>query len=147
MSGPIAKRPLESLFELVTDRWTEPFWRAAGERRLVAARCASCGRFRMPPTPFCPACLSQEIEWPTLSGHGRIYSFTVVARAIFPEMEECIPYVPALVELPDAQGIRLITNIVDVPISEITVGAGVEVVWDERADGIVVPRFTLSAGA
>lgn len=144
MPAPILRRPLESLFELVTDRWTEPFWRAARERRLTAARCASCSRFRMPPTPFCPYCLSQELDWPTLSGRGTIYSFTIVARAIFPEMEECIPYMPAVVELPDAEGIRLITNIVDVPVDRIAIDAEVEVVWDERQDGVVVPRFTLA---
>lgn len=144
MPALIARRPLESLFELATDRWTEPFWQAARERRLTVARCASCGRFRMPPTPFCPHCLSQELEWPTLCGRGTIYSFTIVARAIFPEMEACIPYVPALVELPDADGVRLITNIVDVPVDHIAIGAEVEAVWDERRDGVVIPRFTLA---
>lgn len=146
MTTQIAKRPLESLFSLVTDQWTEPFWQAARERRLVAARCAACGRFRMPPSPFCPHCLSQELEWPTLSGRGFVYSYTVVGRAIFPEMEACVPYVPALVELPDADNLRLITNIVDTPLDEIVVGMPVGVVWDERADGVVVPRFRPEKG-
>jgi uncharacterized OB-fold protein len=143
MGAPLAKSPDESLFRIVTDRWTEPFWAAAKEHRLTVPRCTTCGTFRMPPTPFCPECLSQGLDWPTLSGRGAIYSYTTVTRAIFPEMESSIPYVPALVELPDAGNLRLITNIVGVPIDQITVGAAVEVVWEDRSDGASVPRFTL----
>lgn len=138
----IAKSPADDLFSLSQDQWTKPYWDAAREGRLTAPRCAQCARFRMPPTPFCPNCLSQEIEWPTLSGRGTIFSFTIVARAIVPGMEGCIPYVPALVDLDDAPGARLTTNIVDVPVSAIAIGAPVKVVFVERADGVVVPRFT-----
>lgn len=140
----IAKSPAEELFSLTTDQWTKPWWDAAKERRLTAARCASCGHFRMPPTPFCPHCRSQEIEWPTLTGRGILFSFTIVARAILAEMESCIPYVPALVDFEDAPGARLITNIIDTPIDRIVVGAPVEVVYVERADGVVVPRFRVT---
>ncbi|MFQ3359457.1 MAG: putative OB-fold protein [Porticoccaceae bacterium] len=59
-------------------------------------------------------------------------------------MEESLPYVPALVTLSDAPTIRLISNIVDVPISAISVGAEVRVVWNHLPDGVVVPRFTLA---
>lgn len=144
MTNEIAKQPPHSLFELVTDPWTEPFWAAAREHRLTVARCTECSLLRMPPTPFCPGCLSQKLDWPTLSGRGTIYSYTIVSRAIFPGMEESLPYVPALVTLSDAPTIRLISNIVDVPISAISVGAEVRVVWVHLPDGVVVPRFTLA---
>jgi uncharacterized OB-fold protein len=140
----IAKAPPEALFTLSTDQWTEPFWRAASERRLTAAQCAGCGTFRMPPTPFCPECLSQQIDWPSLSGEGTVFSYTVVRRAITPEMEGALPYVPALVDLDGAPGARLITTIVDVPVEAVRVGARVRVVWIERTDGVVIPCFTLT---
>lgn len=144
MTNEIAKQPPHSLFELVTDSWTEPFWAAARERRLTVPHCSECNLSRMPPTPFCPECLSQKLNWPTLSGRGTIYSYTVVSKAIFPGMEDSLPYVPALVTLSDAPNIRLITNIVDVPISAISVGAEVKVVWNCLPDNVVVPRFTLA---
>lgn len=140
----IAKSPAEELFSLCADQWTMPYWDAARERRLVAAKCTACGRFRMPPTPFCPHCLSQEIDWPTLSGRGTLFSYTVVRRAIVPAMESCIPYVPALIDLDGAPGARLTSNIVDVPVDDIRVGMEVKVVFVERGDGLVVPRFTLA---
>ena len=76
--------PPDALFAPETDRWTEPFWRAAGEGRLVAPRCAKCGTFQMPPQPYCPECLSQEKDWVTLSGRGKLFSYTVMHRAIHP---------------------------------------------------------------
>lgn len=142
MNPPIAKRPPPEFFTLVTDQWTSPFWEAAARHELALPRCAACGQFRMPPTPFCPACHSQRIDWTRLAGRGTVYSYTVVSRAILPGMEASIPYVPAVIELEGAGGARLISNVVDVAIDRIRVGAAVAVVWDE-VGGVTVPRFTL----
>lgn len=129
--------------EIGTSRWTEPFWNAARERRLVAARCRACSRFRMPPTPFCPKCHSQEIDWVELSGRGIVYSWTIVITPMLPGMENSVPYVPAVIELPDAAGVRLVSNIVGAPIQEISIGQEVRVVWETWPDGTVVPMFQL----
>ena len=144
MDTRIAKRPPAAFFRLVTDPWTKPFWDNAAEGRLSAPRCARCGEFRMPPTPFCPACRSQDIGWVVLSGRGILYTYTVVERATLPGMEDSIPYVPAVVELPDAKGIRLISNIVETPMSRIVVGAHLSVVFDRLSDDVTVPRFRVS---
>lgn len=143
MNAPIAKRPPAALFHLSTDHWTQPFWDAASQNRLVIPRCTDCGTHRMPPTPFCPACQSQSIHWVELSGRGKVYSYTVVSRAILPDMDDCLPYVPAVIELDGGGGTRLISNVVDVPVDVITVGAPVRVIWDD-VGGVIVPRFTLT---
>lgn len=140
----LTKRPPEHLFRLETDAWTAPFWEAAKAHRLVVARCAACGHHRLPPTPFCPACRSQEIDWAESSGRGVVYSYTVVSREIMPGMTDSLPYVPAVIELPDAGGVRLISNVVDAEVTDIVVGAPVEVVWDDREDGVTIPRFVLA---
>ncbi|MDE8654520.1 Zn-ribbon domain-containing OB-fold protein [Novosphingobium album (ex Liu et al. 2023)] len=137
----IALAPPTDLFRLETDRWTAPFWEAAAQGRLAVPRCGACGTFRLPPTPFCPACRSQALDWVTLSGRGTLYAFTVVRRAGLPGMEGHIPFVPAVVELPDADGARLVTNIVDTPIAEIRIGMSLALVWRRTADGTQVPRF------
>ena len=144
---PIAKRPPPELFKLSTNSWTQPFWDATAQHRLVAPQCGHCGRFRMPPTPFCPACQSQAIDWRTLSGSGRVYSYTIALRGIVPGMESHLPYVPAVIELDGAPGVRLISNIVDVDVASIRVGMAVTVVWDDHlANGVAVPRFVPVTG-
>ena len=105
METLVSKRPPQGLFDMVTNLWTRPFWEAAAQQRLVAPRCGACGAFRMPPTPFCPACRSQAVDWVRLSGRGRIFSYTVVSRAIFAGMEQALPYVPAVIELDGAQAL------------------------------------------
>lgn len=139
----IAKRPPDGAFTLATDRWTQPFWDAAAQQRLTCAQCGECGRFRMPPTPFCPRCRSQAVEWPTLPGTGVLYSYTIVERATLPGTEDTIPYVPAVVTLDGASGRRIVTNIVDSPIDALRIDAPVNVVFDTLASGAVVPRFRL----
>jgi uncharacterized OB-fold protein len=125
----------------VNDRFTAPFWEAAEAQRLVVARCAACGRMRMPPTPFCPQCRSQVLEWQLLSGRGKVFTYTIVWRAILPEMQDSIPYAPAVIDLEGAPGCRLVSNVVDVPVNRIVVGMPVQVVWDQ-VNGVTVPRFT-----
>lgn len=144
MSGPISKSPPEMFMDVVTDAWTAPFWQAAAAHRLVAPRCGSCRRFRMPPGPFCPHCRSQKLEWPELSGDGVIYSYTIVSVPITPEMAESVPYVPAVISLPDADGVRLISNVVDAPIEALRVGAPVRVHWHDTPNGVALPQFVLA---
>ena len=143
MSAATAKRPPRQLFKLSVDRWTAPFWEAAARHRLVVPRCCTCGAFRMPPTPFCPGCQSQRLDWIEIAGKGTVYSYSIITRATVPSMEECLPYVPAIVTLEQAGGVRLITNIVDVPVDSVHIGLGVCLVWDDLEPGVSLPRFTL----
>lgn len=143
---PIAKRPPPDLFKLSTNAWTQPFWDATARHELVAAQCTDCGTFRMPPTPFCPCCQSQRITWARLSGSGEIYSYTIVERAILPGMEDHLPYVPTVITLDGAGGVRLISNVVEVEVADIRVGMAVQVVWDDLpGQGVAVPRFVPAA--
>jgi uncharacterized protein len=123
------------------DRWTAPWWQAAAEHRLVVARCNSCAELRSPPTPYCPRCLSQEIDWLELSGEATVYSFTVVRHAPSPDLREAVPYVIGLVVPSEAPGIKLMTNIVGCDPEDISIGMQLHVVWDDVADGLAVPRF------
>ena len=66
-TGIVAQALPGERVKISTDVTTEPFWRAAQEKRLTAPKCGSCGTFRLPPTVFCPNCQSTDLEWPTLS--------------------------------------------------------------------------------
>lgn len=129
------------LVDLHPDRFTEPFWLAAREHQLVAPRCQSCGSFRMPPTPFCPRCRHQDVDWVELSGRATVFSFTIAHQALIPQLRDHLPYVVAMVEPDDAPGVRLATNLVDTETDDVRVGMAVEVVWDDVHERATVPRF------
>ena len=127
----ISSAPDLSALEIPIDTWTAPFWTAASEGRLQLPRCAVCHRFRWPPGPFCPHCQSQHTEW-CEPGVARIYSFTIVH--VMGEDGETRVQVPALIEFPDADGVRLLAAIVDTAGSELRVGAALKLGWSQAAN-------------
>jgi uncharacterized OB-fold protein len=123
---------------ITTDTSTEPFWQAAKQERLVAPKCADCGTFRLPPTPFCPQCQSTAVDWTELSGRATVFSFSVVHG--FPGLPD-ITLVPAVLDLPDAPGARLVSNVVDVEPEKVEIGMEVEVLFSPISDGWLLPLF------
>ena len=135
------RTPPDEMIRIQPDRWTEPFWNAAAEHRLVCARCSDCGRYRLPPGPFCPDCRSQAVEWPELAGRGTIFTYTVVHHPVAPALREAVPYAVAAVTLPDAPGARLIGNVVGIDSEALDVGLAVQVEWADIREGVAIPRF------
>ncbi|MGO9100068.1 MAG: Zn-ribbon domain-containing OB-fold protein [Mycobacterium sp.] len=123
---------------IAVNKDTEPFWQAAKEGRLTAPQCADCHTFRLPPTPFCPACQSKTVRWVQLGGAATVYSFAVVHGV--PGMPD-LTLVPAVVDLPDAPGARLVTNIIDIAPSDVYIGMPLRVDFSPIADGWMVPVF------
>lgn len=144
MDTRIAQAPPAELARIDTSPWTAPFWAAAADHRLVVARCADCGQYRMPPTPFCPNCRSQRIDWTQITGDGTLYSYTIVERAIIPDMTGNLPYVPAIIAFAQAGGVRLISNIVGSRLCDLRVDARVVLHWREVGDGLALPVFGMA---
>ena len=132
----ISTAPDIGALDVPVDAWTEPFWAAAEKGELTLPRCTDCARFRWPPGPFCPHCHSQRVEW-RASGPARVYSFTVVRN------QDAKLHVPALVEFPEADGVRILAAIVDKAIEDIRIGAALRVHWS-RAANVSVPIFSLA---
>jgi uncharacterized OB-fold protein len=123
------------------DAYTKHFWDAAREHRLVVARCAACGVFRMPPTPFCWRCRSQETEWVELPGTGTVYTFTIARHALTPATKDAVPYVVAVIALDGAEDARLISNVVGIAPEDVAIDLPVEVVYDDVSAEVTIPRF------
>jgi uncharacterized OB-fold protein len=121
--------------------WTAPFWKATAEHRLVVPRCTGCGTFRFPPTPFCPTCRQQEIEWIEHDGRGTIYAFTVVRHAVIPQVRDALPLIAAVVDLPNTNGCRVIGNVVDCEPDAVRIGDAVTIDWYDVREGTTVPVF------
>ena len=129
----LATAPDLSTLEVPIDAWTQHFWEAAAEHKLVMPRCRECRTYRWPPGPFCPQCQWQAVEW-LPAGAGRIYSFTIVPGSLD------VIHVPALIEFPDAGNVRVLAPIVDTPVKVLRVGAPVITRW-MRAANATVPVF------
>lgn len=123
---------------ITTSPVTEPFWQAAKEGRLAAPKCGNCGRFRLPPTPYCPECQSPDTEWVELSGRAEVYSFAVVHG--FPGLPD-VTLVPVVVDLPDAPGARLVSNIVGTEPDQVRIGMRLVVDFHPISDGWRLPVF------
>ncbi len=135
--------PDVSRIEIPVDTWTGPFWEGTSRHELLVPRCGSCQRHRWPAGPFCPACQSQEVDW-LPAGEGRVYSFTLVPdKSALTDSKPRIA--PALIEFPQAGGVRIMAAIVGSPVDAIAIDAPVTVDW--RAHGERnIPVFRLSPG-
>jgi uncharacterized OB-fold protein len=116
-----------------------PFWEALTEHRLQVQRCEECGALRFPIGPACPRCLSERHRWEQVSGRGTVLSWVVFRRAYDPAFAGDVPYNVAFVEL--VEDLRMFSNLVDVGLDEIEVGMEVEVVFDDVAPDLTLPRF------
>lgn len=123
---------------------TQPFWDgcAAGELRLQ--RCRPCGEHYFPPRPFCPRCLSDDVEWTTVSGRGSLHSYVINERPA-PGFEADAPYAIAVVELDE--GPRMMSNIVGVANTpdDLVLDMALEVTFEAR-NGMSIPLFQPAGG-
>ena len=143
MSGPVNRaanpprsgpsRPLPD-----PDAVTAFFWESAREGRLRILRCAECGTFIHPPRPICRACRSRNLAPQDVTGRGTVHSYTVT-HVPLPGFEP--PFAVVLVELEEQRGVRLVSNLVDVPLADIQVGMPVEVTFERISDEVTLPQF------
>ena len=124
----------------VPDHASAFFWEGAARGELLVQRCADCDSFQYPPTVVCEKCQSRDIRPTRVSGRGTLYALTVMHQAFLPVFAESLPFTIALVDLDDAPGARLLTNIVDADPADLTAGDPLEVVFEPRGD-YAVPQF------
>jgi uncharacterized OB-fold protein len=122
----------------VTDAM-RPFFDAAREHRLVVQQCRSCKMLRFPARELCNRCLSLDAEWVEVSGRGVIFSYNVMHQVYHPGFAAEVPYAVVIVEL--AEGLRMISNVVDLPVDQITIDMPVEVVFEAISPLITLPKF------
>ena len=113
----------------VADIDSAPFWAGLRRHELAILRCDECRTFVHPPQASCPKCLSLDLTAEAVSGRGSVYSFTVVNREFAPGIKP--PYVAALVDLVEQDGLRLVTNLVHLTIADVRIGMPVRVVFHD----------------
>jgi uncharacterized OB-fold protein len=94
---------------------------------------------------MCHECNSTNIEWVKVSGKGNVHSWIVVRdssyRPLHPGFAKDRPYAILLVELPDAGGVHMISNIVGCNPEDLKIGMLVEVAFEDVTDEITLPKF------
>jgi len=114
-------------------------WCARGELRL--RRCNACKEWCHVPRVICPACAARDWSWEPVRGTGRVFTWTVVHRAMHPAFMDDVPYAVVVVALDE--GPRIVSRMVDCPPGELAMEMPVEVVFErsERTGERVLPRF------
>jgi uncharacterized OB-fold protein len=120
------------------DAETAFFWEATQRGELHILRCNACGTYIHLPRPACRACGGTDLAPARVSGRGVVHSFTVTHFPL-PGFEP--PFAVALIELEEQAGLRMASNVVDVPPDELEIGLPVEVTFEKVADDVTLPLF------
>lgn len=126
----------------------EWWFTALSEGRLLAQRCADCGRTRFPPGPMCPSCHSLGWEEAALADTGVIHSFVVTHFPQIPSFEYPLPIV--LVDIATADGaatVRMVMNTADTDHADIVIGAPVRIDIRQADANGMLPFAIVDTGA
>ena len=135
--APAAPRPLRP--RPATTHDDAFLWQGLLEGKLLIQRCAQCGTLRHPPGPMCRECRS--LQWDTVEagGGGTIHSFVVVHYPQVPSFD--YPNQVVLVDLDE--GVRLVTNSLDIARENLVIGSRVRIVVQKVDDALSLPFCTL----
>jgi len=117
-----------------------PFFEAAKRHELVVQRCKQCGTHRFPAREICSSCLSREVQWVPVSGVGEVFSYNVMHQVYHPGFAGAVPYAVVVVKL--AEGAKMNSNLVGVPLEAIRIGMPVQVVFEDINEEVTLPKFT-----
>ena len=127
-TGPLPERDEQNRF----------FWTSGADGTLRFLRCQDCGHYIHPPRPRCAGCAGEHIEPEAVSGEAVVASFTINHQQWTPGME--VPFVVAIVELPEQVGLRLTTGIVGCEPEDVWIGMPVRVTFEQHQD-VWMPFF------
>ncbi|MBM3226570.1 MAG: DNA-binding protein [Candidatus Tectomicrobia bacterium] len=115
------------------------FYQFCKQHELRFQRCQDCGTWRHMPRESCAACGSFSWSWERSCGQGQLFSWTVIHRALHPGFTADVPYATAVIEL--AEGVRLVSQVLDVPVEQFRIGLPVEVVFEDVTPEVTLPKF------
>jgi hypothetical protein len=86
---------------------------------------------------MCPSCHSLEQDVIDLAGTGVVYSYSILHHPQHPSFE--YPVIAVLVELDE--GVRILSNLVDILPDDVRIGMPVQVRFEPTRDDMAVPVF------
>ena len=133
------------------DPLTRGFWDAAARRQLALTRCEACQVWVWYPTDPSHGCGPGSLTWTAVTGHGTLYSWTVVRRALLPEYAQVVPYTTALIELDEVPGVRLVSLLADADPARLEADMPMEVTFRplrfrDSGRSVLAPMFVPQGG-
>jgi hypothetical protein len=119
----------------------QEFWEGAHRGELRVQHCTTCGRYQHYARMLCSHCGKQTVEWVTASGHGTVYSFTVIRQNGVPPFNDRVPFVVATVDL-DEDGARVIAAMPELDPADAHVGLRVRATFRPAGDDFGFVDFT-----
>ena len=118
---------------------TRPFWDGLNEGRVCMQQCLDCAGWVFYPRTRCCHCLSDQLAWREVSGHGTLYTFTVAHQATAPQFADETPQLLAVVQT--SEGVRLTTTLVNVDPAAVKIGMPVRPYFDRVAPATTLLRY------
>ena len=110
------------------------YWDGTRRHELWVQRCRACAGWQWGPEWLCHACHSFDVGWEQVPERGRIYSWERPWHPVHTALADACPYTVLLVELPDADGVRMVGNLVGDPLAPFAIGDAVEAVFEDHDD-------------
>ena len=120
---------------------SRPFWEGLRRGEVRIQRCQACDAWVFYPRSNCPECLSPRLAWQTVTGAGRLHTFTIARLPTAPFFADEVPQPLAVVELDE--GVRIPSTLVGVALDAIEIGMRLSPVFEPTQGGeSVLLRFT-----
>jgi uncharacterized OB-fold protein len=108
---------------------------------LRIQRCAECRAWQWGPEWICHRCHSFALDFEAVEPRGRLFAYERVWHPVHPALRDAVPYVVALVELPHADNVRVIGNLLGDPLVDHPIGTSLTAVFEDHDDAD--PPYTL----
>ena len=116
------------------DLLSAPYWAGLRHSRLLVQRCIHCQTWQFGPEWLCHRCHAFDPSWSAVEPRGRIFSWQRVWHPSHASLKNYGPYIAVLVELPHADGVRMVGNLLGDPMQEVVIGTEVEGVFEHHPD-------------
>ncbi len=91
-----------------------------GSPRLIGSKCRQCGDVVFPKRKLCTMCDSKELMEEVFIGEKGVLQTYTIVRVAFPNFEA--PYILGLVELPEAENLRVLAQIEGCDLDRVRIG-------------------------
>ena len=130
--------------EIVPSNFSQPFWEATREKRLLLQYCPRTAKYQFFPRPLSIFTGRRELEWREVSGRATLYSFTLIADGPVATQERPA-MILALVDL--AEGVRMLSNIGNVAVAALRIGMSLVPLWEPLPNGMHLLKFQPDQGS